>query len=87
MELPTHNKRVKELIEYFSEGNDSLFSRKLNISQQRITRLFHIESRNKKYPNVSLPIVEAILIAFPQVNAEWLILGKGNMLKEIKQDM
>ena len=41
--------------------------------------LSHISSGRNK---VSLTAVEQILKAYPNVNADWLIQGKGQMLKD-----
>lgn len=41
--------------------------------------LSHISSGRNK---VSLSAVEQVLQAYPNVNAEWLILGKGQMFKD-----
>ena len=34
--------------------------------------------------NVSLDVLEKILLRFNQINSEWLILGQGSMSKQIK---
>ncbi|MGB1038877.1 MAG: hypothetical protein ACPGYY_09545, partial [Bacteroidia bacterium] len=69
------NKRVVQLIES-TTSSKSAFSTATGIST---VILSHISSGRNK---VSLTAVEQILKAFPNVNADWLILGKGAMLKD-----
>ena len=68
------NKRVVELIDK-TTGSKSGFSKTTGISN---VILSHISSGRNK---VSLTAVEQILLAYPNVNAEWLILGKGAAFK------
>ncbi len=81
MEVPVENQRVKEVINYYCDGNELLFSKEIDISQPRINRLFSIDNRNSKYPMVSYDIVQSIINKFINVSAEWLLTGKGEMLK------
>mgnify|MGYP001101868655 CR=1 FL=1 len=71
------NQRVEQLIQKIAQ-NKAGFSVATGIST---VILSHIGSGRNK---VSLSAVEQILIAYPQVSPEWLILGKGNMFKEMK---
>ncbi|WCC44175.1 hypothetical protein PJW08_10320 [Tenacibaculum finnmarkense] len=67
MNLPDINKRLKEVIEYFNEGNVSDFSKKLNgVSQQKLNRLFNLDSRTKKYPAISQDIITEVLSNIPK---------------------
>ena len=68
------NQRVVQLLEQVA-GTKSAFSSQTGISP---VILSHISSGRNK---VSLTAVEQILKAYPDVNAEWLILGKGSMFK------
>ncbi len=71
------NQRVEQLIQKIAQ-NKAGFSAATGIST---VILSHIGSGRNK---VSLSAVEQILVAYPQVSPEWLILGKGNMFKEMK---
>ena len=73
------NKRVELLIKKVASSKTS-FSNETGIST---VILSHISSGRNK---VSLKAVEQILKAYPKVNAEWLILGKGNMFKDRLND-
>lgn len=78
-EMMNINKRVELLVEKTSTSK-STFSVATGIST---VILSHISSGRNK---VSLTAVEQILKAFPSVNAEWLILGKGSMFKDALSD-
>lgn len=69
------NSRVVQLIDK-TAGSKSSFSKATGISN---VILSHISSGRNK---VSLTAVEQILTSYPDVNAEWLILGKGSMFKQ-----
>jgi len=71
------NKRVELLINNLAQ-NKAGFSAATGIST---VILSHISSGRNK---VSLSAVEQILSAYPEVNPEWLIMGKGNIYKEAK---
>ncbi len=79
--IPIENQRVKKVIDFTTNGNVLQFSKEIGISQPRINRLFTIDSRNGKYPLISFEIAQAIINKFVNVNAEWLLLGNGEMLK------
>ena len=69
------NKRVVLLIDK-TTNSKTAFSQATGIST---VILSHISSGRNK---VSLTAVEQILKAFPKINAEWLILGKGQMFSD-----
>ncbi|MDB9882908.1 hypothetical protein OAD66_07225 [Bacteroidia bacterium] len=69
------NKRVVLLIAK-TTNSKTAFSQATGIST---VILSHISSGRNK---VSLTAVEQILKAFPNINAEWLILGQGQIFKD-----
>lgn len=69
--------RIKEVIEY-AQMSTSTFADKINISRSSLTHIF--SGRNQP----SLDIAKKILSAFPEISTEWLIMGMGNMLQEVK---
>lgn len=77
MLLPPDNQRVKDVIDFYCNGNELLFSREIGISQPRINRLFKIDPRSDKYPAPSYEIVQAIINKFVEINPRWLLTGKG----------
>lgn len=78
MLLPSDNQRIKDIIEFYCDGNELLFSREIGISQPRINRLFKIDPRSDKYPAPSYEIVQAIINKFIDVNPRWLLTGQGD---------
>ena len=69
--------RIKEVMDY-AQMSTSTFADKINISRSSLTHIF--SGRNQP----SLDIAKKILLAFPEVSTEWLIMGMGNMLQEVK---
>lgn len=69
------NQRVETLIKKTTLSKTA-FSKATGIST---VILSHISSGRNK---VSLSAVEQILIAYPKINAEWLLLGKGPLFKD-----
>ncbi|ADX66869.1 hypothetical protein [Weeksella virosa] len=86
MDLPIENQRIKEIINFYCKGNINQFSKEIGISQPRINRLFSIDNRNGKYPLTSFEITQAIINKFIDVNPEWLLTGRGDMLKDPQMD-
>lgn len=83
MELPELNKRLNELVDYFCGGNKKAFSSLLNgISQQKFNRLFIPDPRTGKIPTVPGDVITQIILTYQNINSEWLLVGKGDMLKE-----
>jgi len=65
-----------------SEGlSPSLLADKLGIQRSGIS---HIKS-GRNYP--SFDFIQKLLIHFPKLNAEWLILGQGSMYKTVTTDV
>lgn len=73
------NKRVEQLIAKVAMSKAS-FSKATGIST---VILSHISSGRNK---VSLTAVEQIIMAYPNVSTEWLLLGKGQMFKDGIED-
>jgi|TARA_B110000114_G_C14876989_1_gene311135 hypothetical protein len=69
------NKRVETLIDKTSNSKSD-FSKATGIST---VILSHISSGRNK---VSLTAVEQIIKAFPTINAEWILTGKGQMYRD-----
>lgn len=79
--LPERNARVAKLVNHFAKGNVTLFVSKLEGKpHQVINRLFNPDARNKKYPGVSSDIVSMITAAYPEVRADWILNGSGEMV-------
>jgi hypothetical protein len=75
------NKRIIELMIRL-EHSKTTFAKSLDVSLPLITHI--TTGRNKP----GMDIIQKILSRFDRVNPEWLLLGKGEMYKELpkKQD-
>jgi hypothetical protein len=78
--LPDLNKRVLKVIEYKTNRNVNKFSEFIGIKQQSVNRLFSIDSRTGKYPTPTTELFVAIFEKIPEINPNWLLIGKGEML-------
>jgi hypothetical protein len=80
--LPNLNGKIKDIITTVDDGNVSRFAKRLKgVSQQRLNRIFNPDPRTKKYPTVPDDVLIAIAKSMPDVNLDWLLADKGNMLK------
>lgn len=66
--------RINELVKYFSNGNNSDFAAKIGVSEANIRNYINDRAEPK------FNILEKIAINF-EINYEWLLTGKGDMLK------
>jgi hypothetical protein len=81
--LPGPNKRIREIIDQKTNGNVLKFATEISkgledgaVSQQKLNRLFNLDTRTNKYPTVPQDIFEAILRRYPEIDAHWLITGQ-----------
>lgn len=77
--MNTINNRIKELVEYFSNGNNSLFANKLGISEANVRN--YISKTEPKFN-----VLEKIVNTF-EINYEWLLTGNGEMIKSKDDNM
>lgn len=61
---------IESLVNYFTDGNKAKFANSLGISPQTLS----------KWVSRSTFDAELIYSKFPQVSAEWLLTGNGDML-------
>jgi len=74
------NFRIKQLVEYFANGNNSTFGQMIGVNEANIRN--YIAGTEPKFN-----IIEKIASQF-EINFEWLLLGKGEMSKmAISSDM
>lgn len=66
--------RIKQVMDY-SGLTPAQFASELGINRSGLTHLF--SGRNQP----SLDLIKKILITFPQIKTEWLMMGMGSMLK------
>lgn len=86
--MPDINKRIKELVAEFSDGNVQKFVDLVGISSHQVlNRIFSVDNRSGKYPKPSAHILTAIQTSLPQVDNGWLLTGVGEMLKADNADL
>jgi len=66
--------RIKEIIDFYRLSGQK-FAVKIGISPNTLNN--YLQGKNK----ISLAFIEAILKAFPEVSAEWLMRDKGQMIQ------
>ena len=76
------NSQIKDrILKLLSEENlsSSKFAEILQVQRSSISHI--LSGRNKP----SLDFIQKVLKNFPTLNPEWLIIGKGEMYKEVQQ--
>jgi transcriptional regulator with XRE-family HTH domain len=68
------NSRLIALIEYRTEGSRSQFAELMGWSRPYLSKLLRGES-------IGLAPVCTILATFPDIDARWLLLGEGEMIR------
>lgn len=66
--------RIEKIIKEYNLSS-SIFADEIKVQRAQISHI--LSGRN----NPSLDIAQKILLRFPGINSEWLILGTGKMLK------
>jgi len=81
MSLPKLNNRILQVIEHKTDGNISAFAKIIDVSQQKLDRLFKIDNRTQKVPTVPSEILVNITERFVDIDSDWLLMGHGEMLR------
>jgi hypothetical protein len=68
--------RLETMIQVFASGNKSAFGRKSGVQSGVLAGLI-----GGRMNNPSFSVLQKLLTSFPQIREEWLLLGKGVMLK------
>lgn len=72
--------RIKQVMDY-TGLTPAQFATEIGINRSGLTHLF--SGRNQP----SLDLIKKILVAFPQIKTEWLMMGMGSMLKNGEQSV
>ena len=80
MKMPELNKRIKQLIDFSTNGVVKKFAESVGLPQQTLNRLFVIDHRTGKYPLATTEILLKITEKY-DINACWLLNGEGEMLR------
>lgn len=75
--MNTINTRIKEVIDHFFGGSTKDFSNQTNVKYQTIINII-----GDRQSTPSSATIEAIASAIEGLNAEWLLLGKGEMRQQ-----
>ena len=75
--FPSVNDRILYLIDSQLGGNKKKFAERIGFAPQVV---FNIVSGRKSKP--SFDVLEAIISSFDEISPEWLLTGKGAMLRE-----
>lgn len=67
--------RIKQVMEHYEE-TPAGFAEKIGVNRSNLTHVF--SGRNQP----SLDFAKKVLVAFPEVSTEWLIMGVGKMIKD-----
>lgn len=65
--------RISQILQTFCEDNNREFSELINVNEQALSQI----CSGKR--NAGLEIVQKILDNLPEIDANWLLRGKGNM--------
>lgn len=76
-EQTTINQRLSILIDEFERGSKAIFASKIGVSAQSIHDLI---GGRRGMP--SFKVVSSILEQYPVIDANWLVTGQGQMLRE-----
>lgn len=68
------NNRIKQILDY-TGMNQNEFADRIAVSSATLSNILKGKS------NATLPIVMSIRASFPELNFDWLLEGKGEMLK------
>lgn len=67
------NRRIRKIMEYSRLGQQG-FSDQVGLSKSVISKVV------REKANAGMKVVFQVLDAFPEVNADWLIRGRGEMI-------
>ena len=73
--------RFDILIKHFADGNKREFASKVDVAPTVIENIV-----GKRQSNPSFMVLQKILCAFENINPNWLIAGKGEMLKSEEKE-
>jgi hypothetical protein len=74
--MTTIKERFEALIDYYANGNKSAFSRRIGVAHTVIENIV-----GKRGGDPSFSLMRNIFEALPDINLDWLMFGRGAMLK------
>lgn len=73
----TVNERVKDIIKRFSNDNQASYAISIGVTPTVINNIV-----GGRMSEPSFQTLLKIIVAYPQISSDWLLLGEGEMLKE-----
>ncbi|MBQ5923218.1 MAG: hypothetical protein IIW91_07775 [Alistipes sp.] len=70
------NVRLHQIIDYKTQGRRGEFADMCGWSQPYLSKLLRGES-------IGIAPIRTILATFPEIDARWLLLGEGKMLRKV----
>ena len=70
------NGRIAEIINYQTDGRRGDFAQRLGWTAPYLSKLLRGEG-------LGIAPVRTILEAFPEIDARWLLLGEGEMIRKV----
>lgn len=75
----TLNFRIKEIRREFCNNSTKVLAQKLGVSSQAVSNYV------RDGYNIGREVIENLLSVYPNIDANWLLSGKGNMLKQTSE--
>jgi hypothetical protein len=69
------NSRINEIIKYKTDGCRTDFAARMGWSRQYLSKLL-------RGVDLGITPVRSILATFPDIDARWLLLGEGKMIRK-----
>lgn len=81
-EIPAINARLRKIIDDKYFGNVSNFAESIGVVPQKVNRLFNVDRRTGKFPNLNkTDIVDRLRDTNKDISITWLLTGEGEMIK------
>ncbi len=71
--IPDLSDRLNSFINMVTKGNQSIFARKIQISEAYLSQVIN------EHNGCSLSMIYGIIQAYPSININWLLTGRGKM--------
>ena len=71
--IPKLSNRLDSLINLVAKGNQRIFARKIRISEAYLSQVIN------EHNGCSVSMIYGIIQAYPAINLNWLLTGRGKM--------
>ena len=87
MAIPEINFRLRQIIDFYTNGSVNRFAKSIGVSQQKLNRLFNPDAKTNKYPLVTTDILQSVTYNYVAINCTWLLKGEGAMFIPSEQEV